>query len=47
MVATFFGGSVEETVAALLDLSASKLTEQDLDRISQLVQEAKKEGEQS
>jgi len=47
MVATFFGGSVEETVAALLDLSASNLSEQDLDRISQLVEQAKKEGERS
>ena len=26
MVSTFFGGSVEETVAALLDLSASNLS---------------------
>src|SRR5215831_8687383 len=45
MVTTFFGGSVEETVAALLDLSASNLSEQDLNRISQLVEQAKKEGE--
>jgi len=45
MVSTFFGGSVEETVAALLDLSAANLSEQDLDRISQMVEQAKKEGE--
>src|SRR5882757_544854 len=47
MVSTFFGGSVEETVAALLDLSAANLSEQDLQRISQLVEQAKKEGERS
>jgi hypothetical protein len=33
---------VEETVAALLDLSATK---SDLDRISQMVEQAKKEDE--
>ncbi len=45
MVSTFFGGSVEETVAALLDLSAAKLSQQDLERISEMVEQAKKEGE--
>src|SRR5215510_13606854 len=33
MVSTFFGGSVEDTVAALLDLSAANLSPKDLDRI--------------
>ena len=45
MVSTFFGGSVEDTVAALLDLSTSNLSQKDLDRISQMVELAKKEGE--
>ena len=45
MVSTFFGGSVEETVAALLDLSATNLSRGDLDRISEMVKQAKKEGE--
>ena len=45
MVSTFFGGSVEDTVAALLDLSTSNLSQKDLDRISQMVEQAKKEGE--
>jgi len=45
MVSTFFGGSVEETVAALLDLSAANLSAGDLARISELVDQAKKEGE--
>jgi len=31
-------------VAALLDLSAANLSEQDLDRISSLIEETKKEG---
>jgi predicted transcriptional regulator len=44
MVATFFEGSVEEAVAALLDLSAANLSKKDLDRISNLIEEAKKEG---
>ena len=45
MVLTFFGGSVEDTVAALLDLSAAGLSQKDLDRISDMVEQAKKEGE--
>jgi BlaI family penicillinase repressor len=45
MVSTFFEGSVEETVAALLDLSAANLSTKDLDRISNLIEAAKKEDE--
>src|SRR5579872_5607674 len=47
MVSTFFEGSVEQTVAALLDLSAANLSPSDLDRIAQLIDEAKKEGAES
>src|SRR5438477_3344 len=32
MVSTFFAGSVEDTVAALLDLSSANLAKSDLDR---------------
>jgi predicted transcriptional regulator len=46
MVTTFFAGSVQDTVAALLDLSASKLNGEDLDRIAAMIEQAKKEGEQ-
>ena len=46
MVSTFFEGSVEETVAALLDLSAAKLAEEDLARISALIDTARKQGEE-
>ncbi len=41
MVSTFFEGSVENAVAALLDLSSSKLSKTDLDRISRMIAEAK------
>ena len=41
MVSTFFRGSVEEAVAALLDLSAARLSREDLDRIGRMVEEAK------
>ena len=45
MVSTFFGGSVEDTVAALLDLSAANLSKEDLDRISSLIEDARQEAE--
>jgi BlaI family transcriptional regulator, penicillinase repressor len=45
MVSTFFEGSVEQAVAALLDLSSANLSKQDLDRISRLVEEAKQQAE--
>src|SRR5215831_7477337 len=44
LVATFFEGSVERAVAALLDLSAARLDERELDRISGLIEEARKES---
>src|ERR1044071_8688032 len=37
LIATFFEGSVEEAVAALLDLSAAKLSRGDLDRIQRII----------
>lgn len=45
MVSTFFEGSVEQAMAALLDLSAARLSKSDLDRIASLIEEAKREGE--
>ena len=41
---TFFEGSREKAVAALLDASRSELTETELDRISQLIENAREEG---
>ncbi len=44
LMQTFFDGSAEQTVAALLDLSASKLSDAELDRLSKLINQARKEG---
>ncbi len=44
LVQTFFEGSAEQTVAALLDLSSSKMSDAELDRLSQLINQARKEG---
>lgn len=40
---TFFEGSAAEAAAALLGSSSAKFTEEDLDRLSALVEKAKKE----
>ena len=45
LVSTFFQGSVQDTVAALLDISAADLKPDDLDRITGLIEQAKKERE--
>jgi BlaI family transcriptional regulator, penicillinase repressor len=44
LVATFFGGSTEQAMAALLDLSGSKLDDDALDRLADRVEQAKREG---
>jgi predicted transcriptional regulator len=44
VVETFYDGSVEKVVAALLGGDASRLSDEELDRISQLVRKARKEG---
>lgn len=41
---TFFSGSPEQIVAALLDVSAEKLTREELDRMGDLIEKAKREG---
>ena len=41
---TFFDGSTEKAVAALLDLSRADLSDEDLDRLSKLIDEARAEG---
>jgi BlaI family penicillinase repressor len=45
MLSTFFEGSVEQAMAALIDLSAARLSKADLDRIAALIEEARKQGE--
>ncbi|HEX7184219.1 MAG TPA: BlaI/MecI/CopY family transcriptional regulator [Thermoanaerobaculia bacterium] len=42
LVRTFFDGSAEKAVMALLDRSAGEMTDEELDRLSALIQEAKK-----
>src|ERR1044072_7788577 len=44
LMSTFFEGSVEQAVAALLDLSAVKLKRSDLDRIQKVIDQLKKES---
>lgn len=44
MLDTFFDGSPEQAVAALLDISADKLSEEEFDRLIALVEKARKEG---
>ena len=41
---TFFGGSAEEAVAALLDLSQEQLTDEELKRMEKLIKQARQEG---
>jgi BlaI family penicillinase repressor len=41
---TFFDGSTEKAVAALLELSPAGLSEEELDRLSKLIDQARMEG---
>jgi len=40
---TFFAGSPEQIVAALLDVSATRLTRDELDRMGEMIEKAKRE----
>lgn len=42
LLATFFGGAPDDAVAALLDVSAGQMTDQQWDRITQLIEAARK-----
>jgi BlaI family transcriptional regulator, penicillinase repressor len=44
LVETFFEGSVEQTVAALLGSDATRLSAAELERIAELIEKARKEG---
>ena len=44
LIKTFFGDSAPDAVAAILDVSSPELSEDDLNRIEQLIDEARKEG---
>lgn len=41
---TFFGGSAERVMAALLETSETRLSDEELDRLTELISKAKKEG---
>jgi len=41
----FFSGSAPDTVAAIMDVSAKTLDPDDLDRISKIIEQARKEGQ--
>lgn len=44
LLSTFFRDSPEQVVAALLDVSSRRLTREELDRMSEMIEQAKKEG---
>jgi len=41
---TFFAGEPDQIVAALLDVSAAHLTREELDRMSEMIEVARREG---
>jgi BlaI family transcriptional regulator, penicillinase repressor len=44
MLNTFFGGSVTQAISALLDEDSKHLSEEDWQRLSLMIEEARKEG---
>jgi predicted transcriptional regulator len=44
LVRTFFDGSPEKAAAAFLDMSAAQLSDEDLDRLAELIEQARREG---
>ena len=44
---TFFDGSTEQVVAALLDARVGEASEQELDRMARLIEKARKQGAQA
>jgi len=44
LVDTFFNDSPEQVVAALLDVSARRLSSEELDRMAAMIEKAKREG---
>jgi predicted transcriptional regulator len=44
LLKTFFDGSVADAVAALLEASQIKPTQEELDRLAQLIEQARKDG---
>jgi hypothetical protein len=44
MVHTFFNGSAEQAISALLDDQSAKLSSAELDRLAHLIDDARKSG---
>lgn len=44
LLSTFFDGSTEQAMAALLDLSASELSDKELDRLGEMIEQVRKDG---
>jgi predicted transcriptional regulator len=44
LLGTFFSDSPEQVVAALLDVSSTRLTREELDRMGEMIEQAKREG---
>ncbi len=44
VVGTFFEDSAEQTMVALLDMTAKDMSDAELDRLSEVIQQARKEG---
>ncbi|MFL6278451.1 MAG: BlaI/MecI/CopY family transcriptional regulator [Blastocatellia bacterium] len=44
LLQTFFDNSAEQAVAALLDMSRARLSDAELDRLSEMIERARKEG---
>ena len=44
VVQTFFAGSIEQAVATLVESSRSKLSREELDRLAEVIDRAKREG---
>jgi predicted transcriptional regulator len=44
MVRTFFDGSAEQAISALLDESSTKLSPAELDRLARLIEDARRSG---
>ena len=45
LLATFFGGSASEAVNAILDVSSSRLGDDEFARLRQIIEDARKEGQ--
>ena len=44
LVSTFFDGSTTQAVAALLDMSATRMSDDELEELSRRIEQARKEG---